>query len=53
MHSETTTADLLRAAIQHTSVASMRAARITRPDIRKPRPQTPGAYSFVAAPVQK
>ncbi len=40
------TQDMLRAAIQTASVAAMRAAKVTRPEV--PAAKRPGAYAFVS-----
>ncbi len=44
------TSDMLREAIQTASVARMRAARVTRPEVPKAKRPTPdpGRYAYVA-----
>ncbi len=43
------TQDMLRAAIQTASVAAMRAAKVTRPEVPAAKRPPPGRYAFVTS----
>ncbi len=47
------TQDMLREAIQTASVAKMRAARVTRPEVPKAKRPDPGRYAYLATEGEK